>query len=283
MLKKLEKYDFEKYADRAYEIALDRTRSCYPTYTDGIKTKEDFFNTALKTFECDTDEILLFCQGEKVCGWIHYYALKDDRYIGIHSFNIESGTETALKEFEEFCRDKFKGYDLYAGFPEENISAVSYLKENGYELLEKSCPTVFHFECAVRFESCKHIGKIEKETYYKFEALHSQTDDGMYWNCERILKTFENWIIFYYDDKKTQAAIYLNAAQDIPEIFGVDFNNNEQNPDVFSKLIKSCLNYLSRAGAKHLYYFAEENEKDTLLNLGFKDLGGYSCYLKKMT
>ncbi len=36
------KEQVEKYLDFSYGLALDPTRSGYPTYTDGVKTKENF-------------------------------------------------------------------------------------------------------------------------------------------------------------------------------------------------------------------------------------------------
>ena len=42
MLIKPTREEGETYIDFAYELALDPSRSGYPTYADGIKTKEDF-------------------------------------------------------------------------------------------------------------------------------------------------------------------------------------------------------------------------------------------------
>lgn len=45
MLKKAEFDDIVKYGDFVYELTLDQTKSAYPTYADGIKTREDFDDT----------------------------------------------------------------------------------------------------------------------------------------------------------------------------------------------------------------------------------------------
>lgn len=281
MLKKLQTEEFEKYADWAYNLALDRTRSCYPTYSDGIKTKQDFIESAQEAFNSESDEILLFYIDGKLSGYIHYYFLKEDNYIGIHSFNIEQGTNIALKEFEQLCHAKYYGYDLYMGFSEENTETILYFKENGYKLLEKSYPNVYHFKKTVTDKYCPFIEKIEKQTYGKFKELHSQNDGDMYWNSERILQTIESWLIFFYDDGSFQAAIYVNTVK-LPEIFGIDFKNNNFNRKVFEQLINKSLAYLSKTGAKHLYYFAEGNEQNMLKKLGFVNIGIYNCYTKKI-
>ncbi len=281
MLVKLELNDLNKYADWAYNIALDRTRSAYPAYSDGIKTKESFIANAKRALvENDEEEILLYCTENEVRGWIHYEALKEDKYIGFHSFNIEKNTYGALKEFEDYCRERYKGFDLYAGFPTENESAVNYLKENGYALLEKSYPHVFHFDNFKPKTGCENIKKIEKQNYAEFEKLHSQTDGDMYWNCERIYDAFDIWHIFIYGDDNVKAAVYFTGLNNIPEIFGVDFDNQKFNGEVFKMLIATCLNELNRLGGKHLYYFAEERETKILSELGFENIGIYNCFMK---
>ena len=60
MLVKATAEDIEKYVARVYELAMDQSKSGYPTYTDGFKTKEDFFKDARESVTGDTQEILLF-------------------------------------------------------------------------------------------------------------------------------------------------------------------------------------------------------------------------------
>lgn len=50
MLRKLNEDEYKQYLDFAYELALDLTRSCYPTYADGLKTREDFDQAAARAF-----------------------------------------------------------------------------------------------------------------------------------------------------------------------------------------------------------------------------------------
>lgn len=58
MLKKLREQDFDRYLDFAYQLALDMTKSGYPTYADGIKTKDDFVARAREAFSADNEEML---------------------------------------------------------------------------------------------------------------------------------------------------------------------------------------------------------------------------------
>ena len=92
MLRICTEQEYQKYADFVYEIATDQSKSGYPTYSDGIKTKEMFLDRSQKAFSRDTENILLFEYEGTVEGWIHYYWLPEDRYLSTVSFNINSHT-----------------------------------------------------------------------------------------------------------------------------------------------------------------------------------------------
>lgn len=282
MLIKLQRQDFEKYVDFAYELSLNKTKCSFPAYFDGVKKKQDFIDSALKTFDSKTDEILLYKYENKVYGWIHYYVLKDDNYIGIHVFSIEKNIRAALREFEEFCRENFAGMTLYAGFPAENKGAVKYFEENGYGLLETSFPFIFHFDNFKPTDTDKCVKRINNHNFCEFEKLHAAVEEDMYWNSKRILNTLESWAIYLFDDGNKTAALYCNVMGDLPEIFGVDFENGAFDENAFLTLMRACLNGISESGKKHLYYFAEEIETQVLSELSFKNIGTYNCFTKTL-
>ena len=99
MLRVCREKEFYQYADLAYELAIDKTRSAYPSYSDGIKTKAMFLTRSKKAFTRDNEEILLFEDEGIIKGWIHYYWLADDKYISTVSFNIANHFARALDEF----------------------------------------------------------------------------------------------------------------------------------------------------------------------------------------
>ncbi|MBQ1877742.1 MAG: hypothetical protein II161_02905, partial [Erysipelotrichaceae bacterium] len=80
MLRLCSKEEFDKYVDFAYDLALDVTKSGYPTYCDGVKTKEMFIERSLKAFDRETEQMLLFELEGEVQGLIHYYWIPDDLY-----------------------------------------------------------------------------------------------------------------------------------------------------------------------------------------------------------
>ena len=212
MLKKLEKQDFDRYVEFAYELALDMTKSGYPTYADGIKTKKDFIDRARKAFSRDGEEILLFERGGKATGWIHYYHLPEDRYLDTCSFCVAEGMGEALAEFIAFAHDQFPGSELYLGFPKENMEAVEVLDTCGFERLEERYNDVLDFDHYILRPESKDVISIMRDNFQLFADIHSQYDKDMYWNSERILKAIDEWRIFVLLRKeKTVGAIYILA------------------------------------------------------------------------
>lgn len=86
MLRICTEQEYEKYAGFVYELALDQTKSGYPTYCDGIKTKEMFMERARKAFLSDTECILLALNAAKELG---------GKYMTF--FCDEEGEETVMK------------------------------------------------------------------------------------------------------------------------------------------------------------------------------------------
>lgn len=282
MLTELNSKDFDKYVDWAYALALNITRSAYPTYADGIKTKEDFINNSLKSFSSPNDKILLYSENNKILGWIHYYYLAEDKYVGLCAFNTEKNTKQALKEFENYCKLRYRGYTLYMGFPCKNFEAISYFKENGYILLESSYPHIFNFDRYKPFICSENIIKITVDNYSLFKKLHQEIESDMYWNSERILNSFEKWRIYYYDNGIKRGAIYFTD-NELPEIFGTDFSDNKPDLDVLRELVKKCMNVCASSGADYLYYFSSDTEREILAKLGFECLSEYNLFTLCLT
>ena len=73
MLSKITVKEFDQYLDFAYRLAMDPSKSGYPTYTDQIKTSADFIRTARQGLERENDEILLFRKNLSTEFWMHNF------------------------------------------------------------------------------------------------------------------------------------------------------------------------------------------------------------------
>ena len=259
-------------------MALDTKKSGYPTYADGVKTKVDFFDRSRKAFSRENEEILLFERNGKVTGWIHYYHLRSDHYLDTCSFCIAEAMGEAIAEFTAFARKNFSGCELFLGFPEENREAVSALIAGGFARIEESYNDIFDFSTYELRPEGTDIIPITRENYGLFAELHSQHKD-MYWNSERILNAIDEWKIFALPrNGKLAGAVYLSKDESTPEIFGIDFQDGSYDSAVFKTLLTAMLNDCKRQGAKHLFFFSDEESQSDTLACGFRCVGKYVCY-----
>ena len=283
MLKKLQEQDFDRYVEFAYQLALDMTRSGYPTYADGIKTKDDFVARSRKAFSTANEEILLFEYYGATAGWIHYFYLPEDHYLDTCAFCIASGTREALTEFIAFAQEHFPGSELYLGFPGENAEAVAVLESGGFDCIEESYNDAINFEDYVLQPEDADILPITQENYELFSGLHSQNDCDMYWNSARILDKIDLWQIYVcLRNGKTTGAIYYMDDMSMPEIFGVDFPEGIYDSDVYRALLTAALNDCKRRGAKHMVFFNESESQADALACGFRCIGKYVCFKKAL-
>lgn len=279
MLKKLKEQDFDRYVDFAYQLALDMTKSGYPTYADGIKTKDDFVARARRAFSADGEEILLYERNGKTEGWIHYYYLREDHYLDTCSFCIASGMGEALAEFIAFAEEHFPGSELYLGFPKENVEAVAALESQHFNCIEDSYHDILDLENYGIQPEDSGILFITRENYGLFSVLHSQSDGDMYWNETRILNAIEQWRIYVcLREGKAAGAIYYMDDMRMPEIFGVDFPEGIYNSDVYRALLTAAKNDCKRRGARHMIFFNESESQTDAVICGFCCIGEYLCF-----
>ena len=58
MLRPCTELEYREYADFVYALALDPARSGYPSYSDGIKTKEMFLESAAQALARENEGLL---------------------------------------------------------------------------------------------------------------------------------------------------------------------------------------------------------------------------------
>ena len=284
MLRLCSENEINTYVDFAYELASDLTKSSYPTYCDGIKTKEMFVQRAIKAFERKNEEILLFLHDGNVRGLIHYFWLPEDRYLETIGFHISKGTEQALSEFLTYIAERFKGYDVYFGFPVENEPAVRFLAEQGFECITNNYNnTAFLDRLDILPENCG-IVEIGRENYKSFQTLHRQPEEEMYFTSERIFEDLDNWHIFVkLTDSEPQSAVYYKKLDDgWFEIFGIDMIDGKYDPKQFKELLNAALFDAKRRGGRFMTFFCEKEYEEAALACGFTCMDNYLCYKARL-
>lgn len=281
MLIKATDEDIKKYGDFVYQLALNPAKSCYPTYADGIKTREDFFHAAERAIARETYELLLFHIGENVEGWISYYWIPDDKYFQLTAFNINRGAEQALAELIEIIETKFIGYTAYFGFPGDNLDAIKFLVEHGFRCIEQDWNHSFFFDGYTANEYSPCVEKVTRHNFDKFRMVY-HADPETYWNADRIFEMIDDWTIFVYNQGDApMAAVFLHGDDNYYEIVGLEFVDGVFDEDMFRELLKASLGACKRLGAKYMTFFCGEDEKSVLNELGFQCVGQYVLYIKE--
>lgn len=283
MLVKATAEDIEKYGDWVYSLALDQSKSAYPTYTDSIKTKEDFLCDARKGVSRDSYEILLFFHEGNMEGWIEYFWIAEENYLQLSGCNINVATESALMELLSLLENRFSGYSLYFGFPKANVNAIEFLEQNGFTCIEDDYNNSFFFDTYEPRSVCENVVEVGEENFKDFRTVHAQVEGEMYWTCDRILAEMDSWKVYvYYENEKPEGAIYFTGGSEYLEIYGVDFLEGKFAKEKFQALLIAALNEGKRMGAKYLTFFCEEKEQAALEGLDFRYVGQYVCYMKEV-
>lgn len=279
MLRPCSKKEFEYYSESFYKLAMDLSASCYPTYCDGIKTKEMFYERCLEAIGREDEELLLFEHGGEVRGMIHYFWLPEDRYLEILGCNIAEFTDIALAEFLEYLAARFRGYEAYFGFPEENVPAVRLLSERGFEVISKDFNNTAYPDRLETAGEGADLIRICRENFALFSAVHRQTEDDMYYTARRILEDFENWSIFVKQDRGAPCAAVCSRKLDEGwfEIFGVDIEGG-RDTELFKELVKAALLDSKQMGGRFMTLCCEEEYEQSAKECGFIPVGRYLCF-----
>lgn len=280
MLRLCSKEEFDIYVDFAYELASDAAKSGYPTYCDGVKTKAMFIEHSLKAFERETEQMLLFELEGKVQGLIHFFWIPKDLYLETCLFLINKETGQALSEFLTFARERFPGYDLFMGFPADNHAAVNHLAEQGFECIEDDYNNTSFLDRIGCFPENKDVVRINKDNYKLFQILHSQTDDDMYWNCERIYDALDRWVVLIKeeDGKPKGAVYYWTGADGWFEIFGIDIDQDVYDRELVKELLQAALSDAKQRNGKVMTFFCDEEYEKVAVECGLECVGKYLCF-----
>lgn len=268
MLRKLEAEEFDTYVPMAYEISLKLANTSFPVYTDGVKTKEDFFRAAKTSMEREDEELLLFLENGAAEGVLSFFALADDRYLGVKFLSVRKHYAKALAELFAYWQENYRGYEWDVYFPEENTEALAYMNGCGRRAAEVNVVDVLLFDEYVPQSERGAVFPINRRNFAVFAELHRHYEADMYWTSERIRSSLDNWAIFALEGK---GAVYYNGkgGADL-EIFGVDFLDGRWEAETAEELLIACLNYAKRSGAKSMYFFNDPKMHEIAAALGFR-------------
>lgn len=278
MLRKLQEHEFDALAEMAYALSQDLSKTSFPLYTDGVKTKADFLNA--NRLHRKDHEILVYERDGEIQGWVHYYTLPEDKCVCLSNMSIREGYAHAFLEALDYWRERFPGYTWGFYFSEDDAEMMALAKKEGYTV----CPREYADILLLRDYEIQNIsGQVEKvtrETFSLFREVHKIRDDEMYWTNDRIEKDLDNWAIYaYIHEGRYVGTVYYDGygTKDL-EIFGMDFLPGYDKPEIARDLLAACLNGAKDAGAGSMYHWPDtQRDQEIALSLGFHCLTAARC------
>ena len=275
MLTRLTEAEFNRYISWAYSLATTPAHASYPSYMDGVKTREEFITRARRGI--DDEEILLFTHEGSVCGWIQWYAITEEQYAQTVTCLISEHQEEALWEFSAHVAARYPGYTLDIGLDGANAATAQALAKAGFTLLDHSVNHTLFFAEYKPEEPLPGTSLLLPGEEEVFRLLHNAPD--MYWSAERILANMACWQVYLHRECGKAVAALVCQADKWPEIFAIFFEGDAFRIDVYRSLMTACLNDLHAQGCHHMTCFEEDtNALAVLAQLGFRRVGEYLAY-----
>ena len=279
MLTRLTQAEYEQYAPWAYDLAMRAEHASYPTWRDGIKTREAFMERARRSFT--DEEALLFRHAGQVCGWIQWYSIPAENYAQTVTFLVEDHVAEAAAEFAAHVAQQLPGATLDIGVDAANVQVAHALEGCGFTLLERAVNHTLFFHGYQPSPAPEGAARLQPGDEEDFRRLHNHLT--MYWNAERILADLPNWNVYLYRQSGRAVGELVCRAGDWPEIFAISFEGGTFNRQTYRALMIACLNDIHAAGHEHMTYFEEDEwALPILAELGFTRVGGYLAYRKEM-
>ncbi len=279
MLRSLTAAEMQAQLAAFWPVALDLTRSGYPTYTDGVKTFDDFSATVRHAVEEPWGEVLVHVYQGEVNGLIVVEQV-DEEYLSLPVCLASAHQEALLNELLDHLMAHYPGRTLWLGFAPENIERLAYAKANGFALLDDTTNWQFPLASWTKTAVDRSVAAISRDNYADFRSLW--TDAEMYWNADRIAEDLDRWHLFVCaDDAGPTAAVACMKDRDMQEIFGFMYKGH-YDASCHAGLLCACLNTAQRDGSRDLTYFAGAEENAVMAEMGFQRVSGYVCYEKRL-
>ena len=128
----------------------------------------------------------------------------------------------------------------------------------------------------------RRVEWISKADFDRFCAVYHAPPDA-YWKGGRIYEALEKWTIFVYSEGEVPAAAaFATGRGEHFEIFGMEFADSVFREEALREVLTALLDECKGAGAKDMTCFCREAERRVLRALGFRCVGEYILYEKKL-
>lgn len=276
MLKPVRAEELDTLLEVFWPVALDLTRSAYPTYTDGIKTREDFSEAIRRAQRADWGEVLVHVC-DSVDNGLLVIDVADDKFVSLHVCLTHAHQPECLTEVLAYLSGKHPGKTLWLGFAPDNADMLTFAESNGFTLLDDTVNWNIALADWQPARTDMPVQPVTRESYEAFRALW--TDERMYWNADRIGAALDRWMLFVTADGRGAVACMDEGA--MLEVFGFQYRDGYDEA-VHRALMTACLRAAKEKRAQYLTYFSDRSEAAVMQQLGFRRVSDYRCYEKKL-
>lgn len=274
MLRAAHEEELDALIGAFWPVALDLTHSAYPTYTDGVKTREDFASAVREAHQAEWGEVLVHVRDDADNGLI-VIDVADDEFVSLHICLTHAHQPECLAEALAYIAGKHPGKTLWLGFAPDNAEMLAFAQANGFTLLDDTVNWNIALADWQPVQPDMPVLPVTLENYAAFRALW--TNEDMYWNADRIEAAFDRWMLFVTADGRGAVACMDEGV--MLEIFGFQYRDG-YDETVHRALMTACLN--AARGAKYLTYFSDREESAVMQSLSFRRVSDYRCYEKKL-
>lgn len=271
MLRAVRAEELDTLINAFWPVALDLTRSTYPTYTDGVKTREDFAEAVRRAFREDWGEVLVHVHDGTDNGLL-VIDVVDDEFVSLHVCLTRAQQPECLSEALAYLRSRHAGKTLWLGFAPENAEMLAFAETQGFRLLDDSV----NWNIALAdWRPCAPEMAVLPVSGDNFDAFRTLwTDKDMYWNADRIKAALNRWMLFVTADGRGAVASMDEGV--MLEIFGFQYAGG-YDAEAHRALMSACLNAAKAKGARYLTYFSDRDEAAVMRSLGFRRVSDYRC------
>lgn len=307
MIRKMVKNELEKVAKYTYKLNSVPEYKCKAFPTDYAGIVNQFSNI----LNHPDDELLICTDGNNLNGVLALCVEPEEKYLeAVGGVFAHKDYQSVAREFYEYLKRNYGGYQFDAAYPEENKHAIDFMKSIGAKVL------AFEYELRLHKNNFKeqlqaaYITEIDEKHYNSFTKIHNRLNPDVYWTGERLLNTLNKFDIFIAAENNEVAGAVVTShfSKKVEEIYFIEVEEASRNHGYVTALLNKALKHAFENGTDelivmtdkentaamhflcHLFYcFCRENgdsydlltDLDLLTALGLPSYSDYEDVIKK--
>lgn len=181
-----------RLADMCWQINQDPRFATRPL-GDSVEEVREYFG-----INVHPDDELLVCEEDgELKGIFCLFVDEPHQYLQSQGgfYALVDEYEDVFDEFMDYLTEKFEGWQLNIGMPEENHRLGEYMMEIGASCIENTIIMVLEKQAYVR---CDHpdVDMLKQEDWMEFIEMHHALNPDMFWQGDMIISRDDLFQVF---------------------------------------------------------------------------------------